>query len=158
MALDAKRLMRDAKLAQADRPGTAIGRETTGVTRAVRESVSVIRRLRAAGVSWKAIAQAMTAQGITQSGGEALTATRLTAIFSQVEARMGRPALDLARRERRSDLAPRAGETGPGASTASLADRMPDQPSDALQPGRPATEAEIRRAGLAELRKILRRE
>ena len=158
MALDAKRLMRDATLAQADRPGTAIGRETTGVTRAVRESVSVIRRLRAAGVSWKAIAQAMTAQGITQSGGKALTATRLTAIFSQVEARVGRPARDLARRQRRSDLAPRTGEMGAGASTASVADRIPDQPSDALQPGRPATEAEIQRAGLAELRKILRRE
>jgi hypothetical protein len=168
MALDAKRLMRDARKAQGARPGTAIGRETTGVTRAVRESLAVIRRLRAARVTWKAIAEAMTAQGITQGGGKALTATRLTAIVGEVEARMGLPAQDLARRERRTDLAPRADEaipvapstawpvTSPSPALMGPAAGLPSsQPTD---PQRPPTEAEIRRAGLAELRQILGKE
>lgn len=169
MALDVKRLMRDAGKAQAARPGTAIGRETTGVTRAVRGSLSAIRKLREAGVTWKAIAEAMTAQGITQSGGKALTATRLTAIVSDVEAQMRRPARDLVRRGQRSDLAPGAGDACPGTASMARAAQV-QRPKAGLRPPsssdptsghpahaeRPATEAEIRRAGLAELQQILK--
>ena len=59
MPLDPKRLLRDAKKAQTTRPATMVGRETTGVTRAVRAALPTIRRLRVAGVSWAAIAQAL---------------------------------------------------------------------------------------------------
>jgi hypothetical protein len=75
-SLDPKRLARDAKRAQAQRPDAGIGRETTGVTRAVRAGLPVIRELRAAGVTWAAIAEAMGAQGVTQGAGAPLLVTK----------------------------------------------------------------------------------
>jgi DNA-binding transcriptional MerR regulator len=155
MTLDPKRLKRDSKHAQVDRPGSAIGREITGVTRAVRQNVSVIRQLRAEGVTWAAIAQAMSAQGITQSGGRALTATRLTAVFSEVEARTRRSQAST-RRKQRPDLAPRMDPVGAHSSM-----RGPDPPAFQhllkLDSPNHATEEDIRRAGLAELKNILRK-
>lgn len=155
MKLDPKRLLRDAERAQISRPGSSIGREITGVTRAVRESMPVIRRLRAAGVTWAAIAQAMTEQGITQSGGRALTATRLTGVVSEVESRTRRSVQALGRQQR-SDLVP---GSNPTSSTRSEHGPAPPPRHRLRSPDEPhlATEEDIRRAGLAELQQLLRK-
>ena len=154
-SLDPKRLARDAKRAQAQRPDAGIGRETTGVTRAVRAGLPVIRELRAAGVTWAAIAEAMSAQGVTQGAGKPLTATRLTAIVTQVEAQERRTVEREARRRTRSDLtvsseAVRSPEP-PLPATAASAHPAPDGS------GAHATEEQIRRAGLHDLRQLLKK-
>ncbi|MEL6065097.1 MULTISPECIES: hypothetical protein [unclassified Methylobacterium] len=157
MTLDPKRLARDAKRVQATRPTAGIGRETTGVTRAVRDGLPMIRQLRASGITWAAIAAAMSAQGVTQGAGKPLTASRLTAIVGQVEAQLRRQAERAAARRARPDLAdpkpPLAGDTATPAPVAPV----PNTPSPA--PGRPAhtSEEAIRRAGLDALHKLLKK-
>lgn len=155
MPLDPKRLARDAKRAQAQRPDSIIGRETTGVTRAVRTSLPVIRQLRAAGVTWAAIAEAMSAQGVTQGEGRPLTATRLTAIVTQVEAQERRTAEREARRRTRPDLTASSEIVPPPAL--SLPDLVAPAPPAPPGSGAHATEEEIRRAGLHDLRQLLKK-
>lgn len=150
MSLDPKRLLRDAKKAQTTRPATMVGRETTGVTRAVRAALPTIRKLRATGVSWAAIAQAMAEQGVRQKGDVPLTATRLTAIVGQVEAQDRRR--DAAAVRSRPDLA--AEPVSP--VRPAPAPEPPRGPTPADPPTHPTAEA-IRRAGLAELNQILKK-
>lgn len=154
MPLDPKRLARDAKRAQAQRPDSTIGRETTGVTRAVRAGLPVIRQLRAAGVTWAAIAEAMSAQGVTQGEGQPLTATRLTAIVTQVEAQERRTVEREARRRTRPDLTASSGIVPP--PELSLPDPVAPAPPP-VESGAHATEEEIRRAGLHDLRQLLKK-
>jgi hypothetical protein len=152
MPLDPKRLLRDAKKAQTTRPATMVGRETTGVTRAVRAALPTIRRLRVAGVSWAAIAQAMAEQGVRQKGDVPLTATRLTAIVGQVEAQDRRRDAAAAVRNR-PDL---FGAEPVSPVRPELAPEPPRGPAPADPPTHPTAEA-IRRAGLAELNRILKK-
>lgn len=159
MPLDPKRLARDAKRAQAQRPDTGIGRETTGVTRAVRAGLPVIRQLRAAGVTWAAIAEAMAAQGVTQGAGTPLSATRLTAIVTQVEAQIRRKAEREAGRHSRSDLTLSSGLLPPSHPTATSLPAPAAAPAPLPPSGSsvPATEEEIRRAGLHDLHQLLKK-
>lgn len=159
MPLDPKRLARDANRAQAKRPDTGIGRETTGVTRAVRAGLPVIRQLRAAGVTWAAIAEAMSAQGVTQGAGTPLSATRLTAIVTQVEAQIRRKAEREAGRRSRSDLTLSSGLLPPShpAATSLPAPAAAPAPLPPSGSGVPATEEEIRRAGLNDLHQLLKK-
>ena len=152
MPLDPKRLLRDAKKAQTARPATLVGRETTGVTRAVRAALPTIRTLRAAGLSWAAIAQAMAEQGVRQKGDVPLTATRLTAIVGQVEAQDRRRDAAAAPRNR-ADLAT---TELPSFVRSELRPEPPRGPAPIDPPGHPTAEA-IRRAGLAELNRILKK-
>jgi len=151
-SLDPKRLQREAHKAQAARPEPAIGRETTGVTRAVRETLPVIQKLRKAQITWAAIAAAMTEQGITQGNGLPLTATRLTAVVGHVERQIRRHEDSLALRRLRTDLARSDTET----LKAPLREAIAENGSSDL-PGNP-TEEELRRAGLDELRSLLRKD
>lgn len=156
MPLDPKRLVRDAKKAQTARPATLVGRETTGVTRAVRAALPAIRTLRAAGVTWAAIAQAMAEQGVRQKGNVPLTATRLTAIVGQVEAQDRRRSAAAISRGR-PDL---AGATPASRDPVGPAHPPPREPAPADPPNRPAAHPSaeaIRRAGLAELNRILKK-
>lgn len=154
MTLDPKRLARDAKRVQAARPAGGIGRETTGVTRAVRDGLPMIRQLRESGITWAAIAAAMSAQGVTQGAGKPLTASRLTAIVGQVEAQLRRQAEQAAVRRARPDLAdakpPLAGDTDAPAP-------VPSTPSHVLDRPARASEEAIRRASLDSLHKLLKK-
>ena len=154
MPLDPKRLARDAKRAQAQRPDSSIGRETTGVTRAVRAGLPVIRQLRAAGVTWAAIAEALSAQGVTQGEGRPLTATRQT-IVTLVEAQERRPAARAARRRTRPDLTTSSEIVPP--PELSLPDPVAPAPPAPAGSGAHATEEQIRRAGLHDLRQLLKK-
>jgi hypothetical protein len=150
--LDSSRLVREAHKAQAARPTGVVGRETTGVTRAVRSALPVIHNLRLDNVTWAAIAAAMSEQGLSQSDGSPLTASRLTAIVSQVERQLRRPEGSAAARRRRADVA-QFGSRVPASSThpsivAMQSPGLPDAP----------TEEVLRRAALAELHSMLRKE
>jgi hypothetical protein len=156
MSLDPKRLLRDAKKAQTTRPATTVGRETTGVTRAVRAALPTLRKLREAGVTWAAIAHAMSEQGVRQKGDVPLTASRLTAIVSQIEAQQRRRD-GIAAARHRPDLA----SVEPAADPVALDRPRPTHepkrdPVPADPPPHPSAEA-LRRAGLAELNRILKK-
>jgi hypothetical protein len=82
---NAKDFQASARRRQKCRIEASDGRKGTGVTAAVRTLLPEIEKLRAEGVSWADIAAALSEQGIVQGKDRArLTATRLTAIFSQV--------------------------------------------------------------------------
>jgi len=157
MTLDPKRLARDAKRVQATRPAGGIGRETTGVTRAVRDGLPMIRQLRDGGITWAAIAAAMSAQGVTQGAGRPLTASRLTAIVGQVEAQLRRQAEQATARHARADLtAPQPAITGRTAAPAPIAP-VPFASSPAPDSTPHTSEEAIRRAGLDALHKLLKK-
>jgi hypothetical protein len=93
------------RLQKAQREARA-GRETTGVTAVVRALRSEIERLRFERVTWANIAAALAEHGLVQ-GGESLplTATRLTAIYSQVCAQEQRRKEKEQKRHGRQDVA-----------------------------------------------------
>ena len=67
-------------------PGPTTGRETLGMTRAVREALPIIYQLRQDGVSWRAIARALAAQGVVRENDHIpLTPNQLTTLVSQIE-------------------------------------------------------------------------
>lgn len=151
MPLDPRRLARDAKTLEAKRPAGAIGRETTGVTRAVRALMPAIHELREAGVRWAAIAEALARQGVVGADGQPLKANRLTAVVdriaqgergkaAKVDARGGRPDLSVARAP---DVVPRQSH---------IPVQDPPSPPDT----RHRTAEEIRRDDLLDLEAILK--
>ena len=121
MPLDPRRLARDAKTLEAERPAGAIGRETTGVTRAVRALMPAIRELREAGVRWAAIAEALARQGVVGPDGKPMKANRLTAVVDRIEQGQQRKVakVQVQVRSRRPDFArpPPAGPTLPQPDT-----------------------------------------
>jgi hypothetical protein len=86
MALDLKRLHRDAKRLQEQKLKSRAGRETTGTTKAVRAALAEIYQLREEGVQWSDIAKALADQGVVQGKAHSpLTTNRLTALVRQIE-------------------------------------------------------------------------
>lgn len=105
--IDRKRLLKDARKAEADRPLPSVGRETVGIFQAVRELLPTIRELRAGGVRWAAIADALNQQGIyPEKDGQpaVLTPNRLTAIVSALERQQLSKAKKSVARQNRPDL------------------------------------------------------
>ena len=150
MPLDPRRLARDAKTLEADRPAAAIGRETTGVTRAVRALMPAIRELRQAGVRWAAIAEALARQGVVGSDGQPLKANRLTAVVDRIDSGERSKAAKADARGGRSDL-----------SVAPVPNAVPRPPHPPVnnQPSSDAphrTAEQIRRDDLLDLEAILK--
>ena len=130
MAIDRKRLRREAKAAEKARPPRSVGRPTTGALAAVEANLDTIHALRKDGVRWAAIAAALSEQGVHQLvGGERrpLTAARLTALVHSIEKRQ---ALASARRAGR---ATRPGLVGGATSTDGTIGAMdrPERPIEA---------------------------
>jgi hypothetical protein len=105
--IDPKRLRRDAQRAEQELPRSGVGRQTTGSTTAVRAALPEIRRLRAEGVRWAAIAAALAGQGLIQGADRRpLSASRLTATVSALERRERRRADKTAARQSRPNCRP----------------------------------------------------
>lgn len=86
MTLDIKRFRSDAKKLHIEKSKVPSSRETTGTTKAIRDALPDIYKLREQGVKWTVIAEALAAQGVVQGKGRIpLTANGLTAIVRQVE-------------------------------------------------------------------------
>ena len=150
MPLDPRRLARDAKTLEAKRPAGAIGRETTGVTRAVRALMPAIRELREAGVRWAAIADALARQGVVGSDGQPLKANRLTAVVDRiVQVERGKAAKTLARSGRADLSVPPSPDAPPQKPPTPVADQPSPDP-------RHRTAEQIRRDDLLDLDAILK--
>lgn len=153
MPLDPKKLRQDAQRLQEARAASPVG-QTTGATRVIREALPTIRQLREDGVSWPAIAEALAAQGVVQGKDYIpLTAKRLTALISQIEAQGRRKAANKANRDR-PDTIQRAVESGPRLRLS--ADLV--TPTDSSGPLPSSTEDDLRRAAFEKLRTVLKKE
>ncbi len=151
MALDPKRLLKDAKRLQKARLPTRAGHETTGTTRAIRAALPVIYQLREDGVSWSAIAAALADQGVVQGRDRIpLTTHRLTALVSQIEDQ----ARNKAGNRVRSDTPLRPIEPARRVSLSSDLARRPVAPDP--QPS--STEDEIRSAALENIKSVLKKD
>lgn len=107
MAIDRRRLARDAKAAEKARPVRSVGRPSTGALAVVEANIETIKALRADGVRWAAIAAALSEQGVHQIvDGERrpLSATRLTGFVRVIKKRAERAAVESDRRAARPGL------------------------------------------------------
>ena len=154
MPLDPKQLRQDARRLQDARPGTAVGRETTGTTKVIRTALPVIYQLRKDGVSWPVIADALAVQGVVQGKDRIpLTTKRLTAIVSQIE-QQDRKKANKAGNRNRSDAVQRP--TAP-ARRLSLSPDLLTRPTPS-NPEPFSTEEELRRAALESIKNVLKKE
>ena len=116
-SIDRKRLLHDARKAEKERPLPSVGRETVGIVRAVRELLPTIRKLRAEGVRWAAIAEALNDQSVYPPGPDGepvlLTTNRLTAIVSDLERRQTNKSKRALARSNRPGLVPNVSKTSP---------------------------------------------
>ena len=151
MPLDPRRLARDANTLEVKRPAGAVGRETTGVTRAVRSLMPIIGDLRKSGVRWAAIADALALQGVVGSDGLPLKANRLTAVVDRIVRGEHAKAAKADARGRRTDLSV-ARPSVPAPRQSQNPARVEPSPPDT----RHRTAEEIRRAELADLDAILK--
>jgi len=153
MRLDPKKLRQDAQRLQKARRASLVGRETTGTTKAIREALPTIRQLRKDEVSWPAIAQALAAQGVVQGKDRIpLTAKRLTALVSQIEARERKKALKAGNRERRDTVKHQVERVPRLTLSPDLV--SPTETSDLPS----STEDDLRRAAFEKLQTVLKKE
>jgi len=155
MAFDPKKLRKDAQRLQGARPETTVGRESIGTTRAIREALPDIYKLRKDGLSWPAIAGALAIQGVVQGKDRIpLTTNRLTAIVSQLEEQERKKASTAADRASRSDAPHRPTEA---ARHLSLSSDLTTRPAP-LDPQPSSTEDELRIAALENIKSVLKKD
>lgn len=97
-SLDTARLQKEARIAN-----SGSRRSTLGTTALLREHLDEINALKAEGVTFAAIAEALGKQGVVQGQGDTqkpITASRLTALYSQLKRTDAKRA---ARRSARAD-------------------------------------------------------
>lgn len=154
MPLDSKKLRQDALRLQKVRGTSSIGRETTGTSKAVRESLPTIHQLRRDGVSWAVIAQALAEQGVVQGKDRIpLTTGRLTALVSQIEAQQRKKALKFGARDR-GDTIERAAE--PVKRLTLSPDLAVSTETSEISPL--STEDDLRRAAFEKLQTVLKKD
>jgi hypothetical protein len=154
MPFDPKQLRQDARRLQNARPGTSVGRESTGTTRAIRTALPVIYQLRKDDVSWAAIAEALAVQGVVQGKDRIpLRTNRLTAIVSQIE-EQDRKKANKGGNRTRSDAPHRPTEPAHRLSLSSDLTLRPAPP--AHEPS--STEDELRREALENIQSVLKKE
>ena len=155
MAFDPKKLRKDAQRLQGARPETTVGRESIGTTRAIREALPDIYKLRKDGLSWPAIAGALAIQGVVQGKDRIpLTTNRLTAIVSQLEEQERKKASKAGNRARRSDAPNHPTEPARRLSLSSDLTSRPASPD----PIPSSTEEELRHAALKNIQNLLKKE
>lgn len=120
--LNLTRLRRDAAAASGAHrevlaPG---GRKATGLMDAVRKDLNALVALQAGGLTWNAIATALSAQGLTTADGRAITGRNLTGVVSSIRRQARRAATRDAGRKARGDavaLSEVSAPTAPNAAT-----------------------------------------
>lgn len=132
------------------------GRRLTGAMAIVRDHLTKIEALRAAGKSWGSIAAGLAEQGVTQGDNIPITAKRLTALVASVKRQAARRAEKEEWRTQRRDLVtPRSLE--PCSSSLKLAPELTRSEPQAT-PVATMTEEEIRRANFDKHSSLFRKE
>jgi hypothetical protein len=154
--LDLNRLRKDAAASGTRRTDLAPGgRPATGLMALVREHQEALVALQTGGLTWNAIAAALTAQGFTTADGRPLTGTHLTGLISSLRRQAARRSTREMARQGRADRPPAAGS--PPARRLTLSTDLVPPPvapaQDALAEG---SEDAIRRESLARLQDLLK--
>lgn len=87
MKIDFKRLQSDVEGRKLARGKSSLRRPKTGATAAIREVLPQLERMHAEGATWAEIAEALSAQGLTQGDSKPLTGRRLTALIHNIKMR-----------------------------------------------------------------------
>ena len=150
--LDLATLSRDLDRRRRDRPGGSGpgGRAVSGAMAVVRENLTQLEALHAAGASWVDIAASLSAQGIRRGDGEALTGRQLTALIASVRRQRQRREAKAEQRQARPDL------PKPPVRKFGLASDLVMPESRSSEPAR--TEEDLRRDQLASLQDLLKKD
>lgn len=123
----------------------------------VRDNLDVLVAMQAGGVTWNAIAAALTKQGYATGDGRPLTGGQITGIVSSVRRQAKHRMAKAATRQTRPDLPQRSTEREPARRLALSADLVPPPASRdpaALDPAQ--SEEGIRRENLDKLQDLLK--
>lgn len=156
--LDLRRLERDVATATPRTEGLAPGgRPATGLMAVVRDNLDALVTLQASGVTWKAIAAALTQQGYATGDGRSLTGAQITGIISSVRRQAKRRAAKGATRQARPDLPQPGPERAPERRLGLSADLVrPTASRDRAAADAADTEDAIRRENLDKLQDLLK--
>lgn len=123
----------------------------------VRDNLDALVEMQVGGVTWNAIAAALTKQGYATSDGRPLTGAQITGIVSSVRRQAKRRAAKAANRQGRADLPKPLPERGPERRLSLSADLVSSATSrDLAASDATGTEDAIRRENLDKLQDILK--
>ncbi len=151
--LDLAKLTSELKRHRQDRPdgiGPG-GRRVSGSMAVVRDNLAQLEALHAAGATWVDIASGLAAQGVRHGTGEPLTGRQLTGLIASVRRQARKREARAAQRLTRPDL-PKAAAPRLQLSPDLAARRSTPAPSNL------ATEEDLRRASLASLDDVLKKD
>ncbi|WP_375454353.1 hypothetical protein [uncultured Methylobacterium sp.] len=156
--LDLRRLERDVASAAPRSAGLAPGgRSATGLMALVRDNLDALVAMQAGGVTWNAIAAALTKQGYATGDGRDLTGAQVTGIVSSVRRQAKRRAAKAATRQTRADLPQPVAERGTERRLNLSADLVqPTASRDLVVSDAADTEDAIRRENLDKLQGLLK--
>lgn len=156
--LDLRRLERDVANAAPRSAGLAPGgRPATGLMAVVRDNLDALVAMQAGGVTWNAIAAALTKQGFATGDGRDLTGAQVTGIVSSVRRQAKRRAAKAATRQTRADLPQQVLESRPKRRLDLSADlASPTASHDIAVSDAADTEEAIRRDNLDKLQGLLK--
>lgn len=156
--LDLRRLERDLATATPRSEGLAPGgRPATGLMAVVRDNLDALVAMQAGGVTWNAIAAALTKQGYVTGDGRDLTGAQITGIVSSVRRQAKRRAARAATRQTRADLPQLVPERRPERRLGLSTDLVPPTASRDIAVSDVAdTEEAIRRESLDKLQDLLK--
>ena len=153
--IDLKRLKTDAAKAQKELPP----RGSVGTFAAVRAALPAIEAMRAEGIGWSAIAEALAAQGLTQGAGpseQPITRTRLTSVVSELQKQRRRARSKQDQRLARSDLALVRKSEGSNNAAVRLSDELRVNPAPATDQDEFQSAEDISRARYKSARRLTR--
>ena len=156
--LDLRRLEQDVADTMPRSDGLAPGgRPATGLMAIVRDNLDALVAMQAGGVTWNAIAAALTKQGYATSDGRDLTGAQITGIVSSVRRQAKRRAAKAASRQGRPDLLTPVPERGPDRRLSLSTDLVsPTSSPDLAASDAARTEEAIRRESLDKLQDLLK--
>lgn len=156
MAIDINRLIGDAENLHAEQKK----QPASGTYAAIREALTAIEAMRANGIAWRAIADALGQQGITQRQGNSeipITASRLTSLVSDLKSRQAKAESKQAGRMSRADLSKRPLKSEQSNQFA-LADELNVKPRDDKSVSHIDDEETIRRAQFDAMKGLLKQQ
>ncbi|MCJ2005522.1 hypothetical protein [Methylobacterium sp. J-092] len=156
--LDLRRLERDVADAAPRSAGLAPGgRRATGLMDVVRDNLDALVTMQASGVTWNAIAAALTKQGYATGDGRPLTGAQITGIISSVRRQAKHRADKAVTRQARLDLLPPVPDRRPERRLHLSADLVAPTESRSPTAAEAAdTEEAIRRGNLDKLQDLLK--
>lgn len=153
--LDLTQLKKDARSARG-----GVRRLSPGTTALLRKNLGTIDALRAEGVTFAAIAEALAKQGVVQGTGDdqkPITTNRLTALYGQLKRTEAKRAGMRRARADAADPSPKHEQTRTGEPKIALSPELTPQASSDREDEQPPDEETIRRENLKRSQRFLKK-